>query len=365
MTIFPDTVFVNTHNSDTLIQSSTYPAVNRLVLNLNTSTAAVAPISDLTTAERVIFCILMLAMAVGTVFGNVLVMLALLLTRRLRRPWNMLLLSLAAGDLLIGLIAEPVHVYSFLELALRTPSGKPLLPTLPLYCLFHWFDLLLGLAGILNMCTISLDRYLLVTQPMHYARKLRNVWFMCVLIGAVWTIAVLVPGSEMPLTFVVNGTWCVSPAHDGVTPFLMLVFVAFAAPIVVMAILWTRIALLATRKAKRRQAKSNGTKWTYAKLSAHNGQGTTNTSAAGVLIENMGGIESIPADDQQVALLKASQLNATQVKNGNNLTVPMPTVQIQSLNAKANNENKAIKTVAIIIGCAHKCCLWLLLVRIK
>ena len=356
-----DAFFVSINNSVTLIQPSTYPALNRLVLNSNTSTAA--PISGLTTAERIIFCVLMLAMAVGTVFGNVLVMLALLLTRRLRRPWNMLLLSLAAGDLLIGLVAEPVHVYSFLELALRSPTGEPLLPTLPLWCLFHWFDLLLGLAGILNMCTISLDRYLLVTQPMHYARKLRNVWFMCALIGVVWTIAVLVPCSEIPLTYVVNGTWCVSPAHDGVTPFLMLVFVAFAAPIVVMAILWTRIALLATRKAKRRQAKSNGTKWTYAKLSAHNGQGTTST--AGMLIENVGGTEPTPADDQQVALLKASQLNATPVQNGNNLTVPMPTGQIQSLNAKANNENKAIKTVAIIIGCANISCLWLLLVRIK
>lgn len=331
---------------------SNFSAISSSFSSNSSTPSSSAPEDEvsLSAAERVFWCALMLAIAAGTTFGNALVMLALLLTRRLRRPWNMLLLSLAAGDFLIGLVAEPVSVYSFLVRTDRpTAVGEQRLQHLPFWCLFHWLDMLLGLASILNMLAISIDRYLLVTKPLYYSNKLRHVKFMTLLIAAVWTIAVLAPGSELPISFLFNGVWCVDPKHDGVLPFLIIVFVAFCAPIVIMAILWAHIALLAEQKARRRRKRAINTTQTVAKLAANRPE-----AAIGVLIENVGGADATAADDQQVALLKGTAVSSNSVINGNSFNLAPPESQSQSLSAKVNSENKAIKTVAIIIGCAFE-----------
>lgn len=57
--------------------------------------------------EQLVLLPVFLGLSCGTVFGNALVIATLMLVRRLREPCNLLLVSLAASDLLIGLTVLP------------------------------------------------------------------------------------------------------------------------------------------------------------------------------------------------------------------------------------------------------------------
>lgn len=89
-------------------------------------------------------------MIVGTLIGNVLVCLAVLLVRKLRQPANYLLVSLALADFCVGLFVMPVALVHLLTETWQLGD---------LVChLWTSADVTLCSASILNLCVISLDR---------------------------------------------------------------------------------------------------------------------------------------------------------------------------------------------------------------
>lgn len=86
-----------------------------------------------------------------TIIGNILVCIAVCLVRKLRRPCNYLLVSLAVSDLCVALLVMPMAL--LYEVLGSWVFG-------PILCdLWVSFDVLSCAASILNLCMISVDRY--------------------------------------------------------------------------------------------------------------------------------------------------------------------------------------------------------------
>ena len=103
----------------------------------------------------------MITVSAVAVFGNFLVILAILWNRRLRTVCNFLLLNLAVADLLQGAIAVPLRLVDQLN---QTGRNKPLIPCLVVIPLTVF---LFG-ASNFNLALISLDRYLALSRPFLY-----------------------------------------------------------------------------------------------------------------------------------------------------------------------------------------------------
>lgn len=120
-----------------------------------------------------------------TFVGNVLVCLSVIKVRKLRHPSNYLLMSLAISDLCVACVVMPFGLYQSIES--RWQLGR-------LLCnVYVVSDVTSCTASILNLCIISIDRYLAITRPLTYCVK-RTTRLMMILIGIVWICACLISG---------------------------------------------------------------------------------------------------------------------------------------------------------------------------
>lgn len=187
-----------------------------------------------------------------TVGGNVLVCLALCASRRLRCLTNCFIVSLAATDLLLGLLVLPFS--ALLQLSEEWPLG-------PVFCNFYIsMDVMLCTASILTLLVISVDRYLAVTMPLRYA-SLVLPWRVAVAMASVWTVSVAV--SFLPIQMgwnTINGT--VQNQGPGSPqrkcrfelnrPYVLTVsLLTFYTPLMAMCWTYFRILLIARTHAKR------------------------------------------------------------------------------------------------------------------
>uniref|UniRef100_A0A182MIQ6 G-protein coupled receptors family 1 profile domain-containing protein n=1 Tax=Anopheles culicifacies TaxID=139723 RepID=A0A182MIQ6_9DIPT len=154
------------------------------VATIVSSTLANATLSehelDLDTIRKVIICIVLLAVIFGTIVGNILVCVAVCLVRKLRRPCNYLLVSLAVSDLCVAcLVMPPALMYEVLG---EWNFGR-------VFCdIWVSFDVLSCTASILNLCAISVDRYWAITKPLEYGVK-RTPRRMMLCVALVWLAA--------------------------------------------------------------------------------------------------------------------------------------------------------------------------------
>ncbi|XP_059468791.1 5-hydroxytryptamine receptor 1-like [Neocloeon triangulifer] len=128
-------------------------------------------------AASVAIALVLLCVIVGTIVGNILVCVAVCLVRKLRRPCNYLLVSLAVSDLCVAILVMPVAL--LYEILGHWSFG-------PVICdLWVSFDVLSCTASILNLCMISVDRYYAITKPLEYGVK-RTPKRMIVCVSLVW-----------------------------------------------------------------------------------------------------------------------------------------------------------------------------------
>ncbi|KAI6201350.1 G-PROTEIN-RECEP-F1-2 domain-containing protein [Aphelenchoides besseyi] len=134
--------------------------------------------------DDIFVALLLILLILLTIFGNVLVVLSVCLYKRMRTFTNMLLTSLATADLLVGLVVMPLALVDLLY-DHNWPFGR-------LLCsIWATTDVLLCTASILNLCVISLDRYMAITSPLKYPRT-RSRLMATVLLSSVWFISLIV-----------------------------------------------------------------------------------------------------------------------------------------------------------------------------
>ncbi|XP_022787508.1 melanocyte-stimulating hormone receptor-like [Stylophora pistillata] len=137
----------------------------------------------------IVNCALNVPLMILSIFGNALVLVAILKTPSLRSSSILLLCSLAVSDLLVGTLIQPLYIASVL-------TRKELLDSL-------WFTVSFAACGI-SLCTIttiSVDRFLALHFHMRYpslVTKSRTVhaiaiiWFLIFLLSGVYYLNPLV-----------------------------------------------------------------------------------------------------------------------------------------------------------------------------
>ncbi|XP_026886348.2 trace amine-associated receptor 13c-like [Electrophorus electricus] len=112
-----------------------------------------------------------------TVCGNMLIIISVCHFKQLHTPTNMLILSLAVSDFLVGLFVMPFHLSRMIESCWI--SG-------PTACLFYIFiSFFVTSISIYNVALIAVDRYVAIFNPFLYVEKV-SVSNMCVVILAMW-----------------------------------------------------------------------------------------------------------------------------------------------------------------------------------
>ena len=123
-----------------------------------------------------------------TIVGNVLVVVAVIMNKKLRSVSNLFIVSLSLADLLVGTIvmipAALVEIFQEWILAETFCS------------IWAGFDVMLSSASILNVCLISLDRYIAIMSPLRY-RVLVTYKRALGMLAVAWGISVL--ASFIPL----------------------------------------------------------------------------------------------------------------------------------------------------------------------
>ncbi|KAM9385961.1 5-hydroxytryptamine receptor 2B [Pholidichthys leucotaenia] len=146
-------------------------------LEANSSHAAKAPDIQLKWAA-----LLFVMVIIPTIGGNILVILAVSLEKKLQNATNYFLMSLAVADLLVGLLVMPIALVTVLY-----RSGWPLPEFLCPIWLF--LDVLFSTASIMHLCAISLDRYIAIKKPIQHSQYKSRTKAL-VKITLVWLISI-------------------------------------------------------------------------------------------------------------------------------------------------------------------------------
>ncbi|XP_041640473.1 alpha-2A adrenergic receptor [Cheilinus undulatus] len=177
-----------------------------------------------------------------TVFGNVLVVIAVFTSRALRAPQNLFLVSLASADILVATLVMPFSLAN--ELMGYWYFGE-------VWCeIYLALDVLFCTASIAHLCAISLDRYWSITQAIQYNLKRTPRRIKCI-IFIVWVIAAVISfpplitmekenSEEEPVCKINNDKWYVISSCIG----------SFFLPCVIMVLVYVRIYQIAKKRTR-------------------------------------------------------------------------------------------------------------------
>lgn len=115
-------------------------------------------------------------------------------SRQLHTPTNLLLLSLAVSDLLVGLLLMPVEII-YIEACWFLGD---------IVCsLYYVMDYIITSASVATMVLISVDRYVAICYPFYYSTKVtntgvKNIVYLCWLCSILYRIVLLEDHLEKP-----------------------------------------------------------------------------------------------------------------------------------------------------------------------
>ena len=186
-----------------------------------------------------------------TIVGNILVCLAVFMNKKLRSVSNIFIVSLSLADLLVGTIVMiPAALNEIFQQWILAES----------FCsVWAGFDVMFSSASVLNVCLISLDRYIAVMSPLRYKVLVTHKRAIGMLAIA-WGIAVLasfIPlqtGLHNPdLPSLTNLTLLSDVPQCLFIPSLIYVIIASTVtillPIIIALILYYRVSKEAKRQA--------------------------------------------------------------------------------------------------------------------
>ncbi|CAH2322543.1 alpha-2A adrenergic receptor [Pelobates cultripes] len=187
-----------------------------------------------------------------TVFGNVLVVIAVFTSRALKAPQNLFLVSLASADILVATLVIPFSLAN--EVMGYWYFGK-------VWCeIYLALDVLFCTSSIVHLCAISLDRFWSITQAIEYNLKRTPRRIKCI-IFIVWVIAAVISfpplitiekesgKEEDPRCKINDEKWYIISSSIG----------SFFAPCVIMILVYIRIYQIAKKRTRVPPSKrSNG-----------------------------------------------------------------------------------------------------------
>ncbi|XP_045710181.1 alpha-2A adrenergic receptor [Phyllostomus hastatus] len=181
-----------------------------------------------------------------TVFGNVLVIIAVFTSRALKAPQNLFLVSLASADILVATLVIPFSLAN--EVMGYWYFGKA-------WCeIYLALDVLFCTSSIVHLCAISLDRYWSITQAIEYNLK-RTPRRIKAIIVTVWVISAVISfpplisiekkggGDQQqaePRCEINDQKWYVISSSIG----------SFFAPCLIMILVYVRIYQIAKRRTR-------------------------------------------------------------------------------------------------------------------
>mgnify|MGYP001794861380 CR=1 FL=1 len=130
--------------------------------------------------DVVVSCIFYVFIAVMAIFGNALVTGSFIRHRRLRTFTNYFVVSLSVADMLVGLISVPMWMLNLLY-----SVGDQVFQNI-----FRSMDIFAGVASILHLMVISLERYYAVAFPVRHRNTNANTYI--ILLVLVWVVPALV-----------------------------------------------------------------------------------------------------------------------------------------------------------------------------
>ncbi|XP_056635000.1 5-hydroxytryptamine receptor 1-like isoform X1 [Diorhabda sublineata] len=223
--------------------------------------------------ESIIISLILVSIIIGTIVGNILVCVAVCLVRKLRRPCNYLLVSLAVSDLCVAILVMPMA--TFYEINGKWIFGE-------IMCnLWVSFDVLSCTASILNLCMISVDRYYAITKPLEYGVK-RTPKRMILWVILVWCFAACI---SLPPLLILGNEHSEMGANGRPTSNVCLVsqdfgyqvyatMCSFYIPLTVMMVVYYKIFRAARRIVnEEKRAQSHLESHCYLEISVKNGGG--------------------------------------------------------------------------------------------
>lgn len=178
-----------------------------------------------------------------TVFGNVMVVIAVITSRVLKAPQNLFLVSLACADILVSTLVMPFSLAN--ELMGYWYFGT-------VWCEIHLaLDVLFCTSSIVHLCAISLDRYWSVTKAIEYNLKRTPRRIKCT-ICLVWALAALISfpplitmtkkegGKDNPACKINEVKWYI----------IFSSIASFFAPCVIMIMVYVRIYQVAKKRTR-------------------------------------------------------------------------------------------------------------------
>nr|XP_057937990.1 trace amine-associated receptor 13c-like [Doryrhamphus excisus] len=195
-------------------------------------------------SDGVLLNVVLGIICIFTVVLNLLVIISISHFRQLHTPTNLLLLSLAVSDFLVGLLVWPGEIYK------RTSCwilGD-------VFCsLWLFLAVTLTSASVGNMVLISADRYVAICDPLHYNTKV-TVKRVQLCVCLCWFFSLLLCSIILKedLTHPGKGNSChgecfVSVDYEGGIVDLVMVFIL---PLSIIVTLYTRVFVVAVSQAR-------------------------------------------------------------------------------------------------------------------
>lgn len=203
-------------------------------LEANSSQSGEVPGAQLKWAALLIVMVI-----IPTIGGNILVILAVSLERKLQNATNYFLMSLAVADLLVGLLVMPIALVTILYNS-DWPLPEPLCP------IWLFLDVLFSTASIMHLCAISLDRYIAIKKPIQHIQyksrakvlvKIALVWIISICIAIPIPIKGLENNINNNITFNSNHT-CLLKTDTFGTFIIFGSLVAFFIPLTIMMVIY-------------------------------------------------------------------------------------------------------------------------------
>ncbi|KAK2814320.1 hypothetical protein Q5P01_000612 [Channa striata] len=192
-------------------------------------------------SESMLIYFLLSFVSLLTVILNLLVIISISHFRQLHTPTNLIILSLAVSDFLVGLLVMPFQILLM----------EPCWLLGDLVCVLQYFlAFIIVCSSEVNMVLISVDRYVAICDPLHYSTRItqRRVK-ICVLLSWIYSVfysfLILNENLEKPGRYNSCYGECVINIFGTVD-----IVITFLLPISTIVILYLRVFVVAVSQAR-------------------------------------------------------------------------------------------------------------------